>query len=393
MNCPKCGSINLKRNGSGRGVQRMKCLDCRADFPIDADAEIVFENVRLAKQRQKQQDINRIERKAFREFARLDNALLEANEKLRELLEKHTLNFKIQKHKSSKEEAVLLVQLSDLHFNELVNLPHNKYDFTIASKRLKKYADKIKQYATLNNIKSVLIAITGDLMNSDRRLDEMLNMATNRNNATFLGFLLLEQFILDLNQSANINIACISGNESRAKEEKGYSDIIATDNYDFTIFNMLKVGFRNKGINFIEGDASELVVDVNGVNILLLHGEGLETDTQKKVQQIIGKYVARGVEINFVIYGHVHSAYLSDYSARSSSLVGSNDYNEKALFLASKASQNIHIIYKNGIDGIRVDLQNTDGIEGYQIKKELEAYNTKSASKLHHKQTIYQIVV
>ena len=38
----------------------------------------------------------------------------------------------------------------------------------------------------------------------------------------------------------------------------------------------------------------------------MLHGEGLEADTQKKIQQIIGKYVARGTDINFVVYGDPH---------------------------------------------------------------------------------------
>ena len=38
-----------------------------------ADREVITENVRLAKQKQKNQDTNRIERKSFREHARLEN--------------------------------------------------------------------------------------------------------------------------------------------------------------------------------------------------------------------------------------------------------------------------------------------------------------------------------
>lgn len=398
MNCPYCKSESLqsrgtKENKNGDIKRSYYCNDCGKWFSDFDDVEIITQNVQLAKGKQKQQDINRIERKSFREFARLDNALLESNEKLIETIKNNPFKITLQTHKQTKENIALIVHLSDLHFNELVNLPNNKYDFKIAAKRLQKLAEKTKLKAKIYNIKTIFIAITGDLMNSDRRLDEMLNQATNRNNATYLSYLLLSQFIIDLNQIANISIAVVSGNESRVKEEKGYSDIVATDNYDFTIFNMLKVKFENK-IVFIDGDPSELVVRVGNVNVLLLHGEGLEVDTQKRIQQIIGKYSLRGIEIGFVLYGHVHSPYITDFSARSGGMVGSNDYNEKALFLVSRASQNLHLVFPDkSIDSTKVDLQNTDNCEGYKIINALESYNAKSAKKLHHKQIIHQIVI
>ncbi len=395
MNCPYCKSADvIKRGFTSAEKQRYSCKDCDAWFSEDVTPDIIEQNVRLSKNRQKQQDLNRIERKSFREHARIENPLIEYNKELIEVIKNSTIDLKTKEHKSIQDEAVLLVQLSDLHFNELISLPHNKYDFTIAGKRLKKLAKKIKEESTLYKVKNIFIAMTGDLMNSDRRLDEMLNQATNRSNATYLSYCLLAQFILDLNQIANIHIASVSGNESRIKDEVGYSDIIATDNYDFTILNMLKVGLGDKkGIEFIGGDPSELVVGVAGQNVLLMHGEGLETDTQKKIQQVVGKYIPRKQMIDFVVYGHVHSPYITDYSARSGSMAGSNDYNEKALFLVSKASQNIHLFFKDrSIDSKKIDLQYTNG-DGYNIEKSLEAYNTKSAGKLHKQQTVYQITI
>ena len=44
-------------------------------------------------------------------------------------------------------------------------------------------------------------------------------------------------------------------------------------------------------------------------------------------------------------------------------------------------------------DGIVVDLQNTDNIKGYEIIKELEAYDAKSASKVNNHTTIFQVVI
>ena len=34
------------------------------------------------------------------------------------------------------------MQITDLHGNELVNLPHNKYDFNVMAKRLKLYVSQ-----------------------------------------------------------------------------------------------------------------------------------------------------------------------------------------------------------------------------------------------------------
>jgi len=70
--------------------------------PADPDRELLAFNVRLAKQRQGLLDVQRLERKAFREHARVDNAVA-----ARPL-----------PHRDG--GSVLITQLSDLHFNERV---------------------------------------------------------------------------------------------------------------------------------------------------------------------------------------------------------------------------------------------------------------------------------
>ena len=71
------------------------------------------------------------------------------------------------------------------------------------------------------------------------------------------------------------------------------------------------------------------------------------------------RYKARGTNVDYVIFGHIHSARVGDTFSRSSSMVGANDYSEKALNLAGRASQNCYIFYENGNrDGIKIDLQN-----------------------------------
>ena len=184
------------------------------------------------------------------------------------------------------------------------------------------------------------------------------------------------------------------GNEGRANKELGWSNAVATDNYDYTIYNCLRYLFKDSNINFIDGDPSEIVINVAGQNLLMLHGHGgLKGGIEKAINQIMGRYASQGIEINYVIFGHVHSARVGDNYSRSSSMVGANDYSEKALNLTGRASQNCYVFYENGNrDGIKIDLQNTD-CEGYKIDKELEAYNAKSAHKTNKHETIIKIVV
>jgi len=355
-----------------------------------ADKDIVQYNIRLAKQKQKFQDLNRIERKAFREDARLENALAEYNKELISLLKNHSINVKLKKVKKD-NKAVLVCQIADTHFNELVSVDTNKYDFEVASKRLQKYAYLVKRYAKFHKAEKILIAITGDLLNSDRRLDEKLAMATNRSKATLLSVHLLKHFILDLNEVAEIQVCCVTGNESRVNEELGWVDIVASDNYDLSIFEMLRLLLPD--INFIRGNALELVVEVMGKNILVIHGHQLRSMNTTEISKVISKYSSRGTIIDFVICGHLHETMIKDNFARSSSLVGSNAYSENALNLTGTAAQNIYCFTNDGRHDIRIDLQNTDQWDGYDIDKELFAYNAKSLDKTHKKETVFKIII
>lgn len=358
--------------------------------------EMMRENARLVKQSQKYKDLNRVERKVVRGSIQLENAVAEYNKELVEILK----TYKLPKFAYSKRKIVEkiprtgIVHLTDLHLNELVDLQHNKYDFPIASQRLSLFAKRTKQYFKAKGIKNILVAMTGDLLNSDRRLDELLSEATNRSKATFLAVNLLEHFILDLNRDFNICIASVTGNESRIADNVGWSEIMATDNYDFTIFNVLKLLFRDSNVKFLIGDSVEQIVEVSGQNILLIHGNQLKAaSVEQSIQKIKGKYTARNIRIDFIMYGHLHSTRIGDTYARGASLVGANAYSDGALQLESRASQNLHIFYKNGSrDSIKVDLQSADYIKGYSILKDLEAYNAKSLKKARKKKIVVNVV-
>ena len=392
--CPRCYHRGLTKSGFDKSRQRYECRACkhRSVNPIE-DLELLRENVKYRKEKQKAQDVTRIERKGFREHARIENAVEEYSKELKKLFEKNRLHKLTKSHKISKR-AVGVIQFSDVHFNELVELQNNRYDFKVASQRCQYFVEKASAYFKINGVSQVVVALTGDLMNSDRRLDELLNQASNRANATFLAVDIMQQVVLDLNSRFNVSVANVVGNEGRANKELGWSNQVATDNYDYTIFNCLRYLFKGSKVHFIDGDPSELVINVAGQNLLMIHGHGaISAGVEKSINQICGRYSMKGIKIDYVIFGHVHSARVGDCFGRSSSMVGANDYSEKALNLGGRASQNAYVFYDNGNrDGIKIDLQNVD-CDGYEIDKTLEAYNAKSAKKNRKRETIFKVVV
>jgi predicted phosphodiesterase len=377
-----------------------KRVEAKESFIQEAD--IAETAGKLAKQKQKLQDMNRVNTKIFRENTRLENAVGEFSRELTDILRENDFSKTTKRHKSgggskSKMKASAILQLSDVHFNELVtDQMDNKYDFAVASKRLKLYVEQCKMYLKPLGIKNIVFAMTGDMMNSDRRLDELLCQASNRSYAVFLAVDILNQVILDLNKDFNVTVAYVVGNEGRITKDIGWAEAVATDNYDSTMFNMLKIMHKkSKGIDFIVGDPVELVVEVAGQKVLLMHGHGSVSpgaNLGNSVQKVFGRYSTKGIKLDYVIMGHIHETYISDYFGRNASLVGSNAYGDRKLGCISRASQNMYIFYTDGRrDGIKIDLQNVDHITGYNIDESLAAYNAKSGDKIVEHKTIFEI--
>lgn len=367
------------------------------------DYEIVAENARLAKQSQRLSDIQRIERKSFREHARIENAVISYNEAIVGELKKIGVSLGDCPRRSGPldpKAAAMVVHLSDNHFNELVNLPTNRFDFQVAAKRLQLLARKAKLFGKAYGVERVVVFFGGDLMNSDRRLDELLAMSTNRAKATLLAVHLYRQFLMDLRADFFVDCFGVTGNESRAKDNLGWVDVVATDSYDYTIYSMLQVIFEaieDKGMRFHPMEANDVVFKIHSETFLGIHGHQINATDQKKVQAMMGKYSAKGINVTHILCGHIHSSMVGDNISRNASLVGSNAYSEEALGFVSRACQNIHIVTPDGMDGVRCDLQDVSGIDGYDIVPALEAYNARSADKAHDAmvdpQTIIRVVI
>ena len=329
----------------------------------------------LTKTVQKLRDEQRIEKKIKRIEFRKNNSLEKYVSGISNKLSKCIIS-PLKKHNFEEQEHEGIFQLSDLHFNEIISdLEENEYDFQIASKRLQKYTHEAIKFFKNFNIKKVLIAMTGDVLGSDRREDEKLNMATNRAKATIIGTFLIQNVIQELNEFFDIKIIMVCGNESRSFEI-GDSDMIFSDNYDFVLYNMLKMLFKDNLDMFVDGDVYKKIVKIKNKNIMFLHGHNLKSNVEAQIEKMIGQISANNkITLDYIIFGHIHQCQISDFYARSSSLSGGNTYSSNRLQLISKASQNIHIVSENTIHSIKIDLQNIDKFSGYEIYPGFEIKN------------------
>lgn len=373
----------------------------RVSEGLDGDSELIEENVRLAKQKQRLQDMNRIERKSWREQTRYENAVSAYGKSLVEEMQKYGkgLTDKINLNplvKVDRADKCGVIQLTDLHGNEEVNMPNNKYNFTVLSKRLKKLIDESLKYFEFRGVNRVLFTLTGDLLNSDRRLEELMAMSTNRSKASVLMAHLITQAILDVrNRGYEVSVVSVLGNESRVNQEMSFSNESISDSYDFTIVSMAKIAIEAmnvKGITFLSIDQMETVVQIGSQHWLVTHDVAKVTSSPAKTQSTMGRFAWNGTPINYIIGGHLHSANITDVSARSGSMVGSNAYSEHSLNMAGRASGICYSVEGNDRFSQYIDLQHADN-EGYEVESKLIAYNVKSHAKTKDQTVIFKVVI
>lgn len=351
------------------------------------DAEMIEANDSLKKQAQFHKDKNRIAEKAYRSHAREFNAAQALNEAIERAIEKLPeclLDYQVRTGPYQSDTPVIVAQLSDLHLNELINMGDvNTFDFKVASQRLQKYVEMLKLQAETFGAERVVFAFGGDLVNSDRRIDEKLAEATNRADAMVIAGELLFEMIMDVRADYFVDVLAVVGNEGRVGEKQSFAKKAAKYNYDTGVLKIVrslceKACPVDKGLRWYlhESGINERTFEIKGKTFLILHGNqgGVAGGSQKTVQAAIGKYaMTRDIKIDKVLAGHIHSSIAGDYFSRNASLAGSNDYSDSLQF-ASKAAQNLHVVTDDSIFSLVVDLQDASGFEGYPIEHLLELY-------------------
>lgn len=351
-----------------RGIVR-RAFEEKADETNERRSQYQQDQIiSLQKSLQNARDQNNLHRKINRNIDREVTALSTLYEEIHKALQNVIFAKPVDSYHISEEadtSKVGVIQLSDLHFGETTDNSHPyKHDNAVAYKKLKHFHNEVYKTFNQKGISKVVIAFTGDMMNSDRRLDEVTMNAGTRAETLVEALDILQEFIASVAVWADeVYVASVIGNESRIGQFVSWAKHTATDNFDYIIHNCLERLFSNNNkVKFISmnDDVHEKLLDIDGFKLLLTHGNNTlaSKNPEAEVAKLKGRYADKGQNVDYVIFGHIHSTMITDTFARSASLVGGNGYSDKNLNLSSKASQNYYIIDTNNktITGSNVDL-------------------------------------
>lgn len=265
--------------------------------------------------------------------------------------------------KKSSSKNKMLVTLSDLHIGVVVNNCNgNYYNYEIAQKRLALYIKEILDYCKLYNITEVYVCGLGDYlehlyMRSNQSQDCEFNLAAQIKNASKI----IISFLVSLSEYVNVTYEGIGGNHDRMNGDKkanfddDNANIIINDN----IKNFIEQTQAEKLI-LVNNDefAKEIILEINGNKIKLIHGDDEGTSSGKLQQHISSD----NEFYNLIIQGHLHHYKIhSENFGRNymfvGCLMGRNTYSKK-MKCSTNASQGIVIFREDGkYIPINVDLQ------------------------------------
>lgn len=334
------------------------------DMYFDELSVLEKENIRLKKDIQRYRDKIRILQNEIKQVNRKEN---DFEEILKELLDKvdKQEKIKIEHNTSINNDNIGIIQLSDLHFNKVVKLAENKFNFDVAQKRLTKLFRKAQTIFDMNNIKKVAIIFTGDLFNLDKYNNKITNEGT-RAEGFYKGWNIMRTLLDEMYSKYELMFAGVVGNESRIDDEFPISDSLAINNFDWLLYQFIKERYSDC-IFLNDNNKIEDVISINNKNIHISHGYFLKqifsgSKLKNKLESLndirVRWLLKKNIKIDYFLFGHIHSPLITDEFGRSGSLVGADDYSSNKLnIVSSKSSQNIYIVSKNNIYGLIIPLE------------------------------------
>lgn len=361
----------------------------------DVDEEYDIEKtVQLEKNAQKRQDLVTYLRRNNRNDYRLLNYTESLYEELIEKLDNVKFDIpKIKEVKIEKENKSAILCLSDLHFGTLINSYQNciGYDFTIISKRLKKYVTKAIKTMKDNHVTTVYVANLGDIVSSSRRSDEKLGTVSSQTNCMLVAVTILEQVLVELCSNFNkVVFTGIVGNESRIDQQDfSFHNMNLQNNCDWLVLTMLKhiLDGKIKNLSFIVPiNPMKQLLEIpisNGetYKVCIAHGNMIRKLCDDSEKVYTNEFFENGIKVDTTIIGHYH--HLGVFSDGRLILCGStmedNAY-AKAIGCNGRAFQNLILINNdNTYWNCPIRLSDVSDVKDeYKFDKELEncAYNS-----------------
>jgi len=256
-------------------------------------------------------------------------------------------------------ETVVLF-LSDLQWGEVILLDAmdglNSYNLDIARKRLMRWSaaviDLLTHHWSGPPPDRVILILGGDLISGGIHLelaktDELAPLPAVRDVAEHL-----RQAILSINTAiaCPLDVISLPGNHGRTTM-RPESKEAATTSLDMLVSDFLEMGLRDQtDITFYAPPSPDALFSVYGWRILATHGDrigsrgghgfiGPAAVAARGFKKLVGDYAARGVHLDLVLIGHLHTALQLEEGFVNGCLPGPSEYSRDYRFRPRPATQ------------------------------------------------------
>lgn len=343
------------------------------DKHVDLVASSKLESIRSAvgelyyEKRTNQETLNELN-KLKRDFVRTAVIAEEVRDAFLDKIELNVPHY-IYKPLTSPFKTKAIVVITDWHIGVTVDgVCGNWFNLEIAKKRIAKLKQKVLDYCIIHKISEIEVCSLGDMV-------EHVNMRYKQNNeaefklarqiveATHLIF----DFITSLASHVNVTFTGIAGNHDRLQGDKDIA--FDDDNVSVVINDNIRTLIQMSNaqrLKFcaVEDGATEIIKELNGRKIRLVHGHLDEGNKRDRIKS----YISMENEFfDALIYGHLHNFKVEEsdngrLAVGVGCLVGRNSYSKK-ISCATNASQMIFVVTEDGdMLPIKIDLQNTGGL-------------------------------
>jgi regulator of replication initiation timing len=295
-------------------------------------------------------------------------------------------------NKKAKYKEDLVIHISDQHADQIV-LPEQvggleNYDFNVALCRAETYVDKTLEY--IYNMKNyefenVWILMYGDLVSGEihgaEKESYYRNMFKNSIAVAKMNSLMIRDFA---SYFKKINVICLTGNHGRRTLKKDFYN--PQNNWDYLVYQTMKMSCENiPNINFTIPNSYSIVVEINGHNFFIAHGDQIKSynsipyyGIERKTRRLIALNSSQGRHINYYVFGHFHTgssmSHLNGETIINGSWLGTDPYAYDSLSVFNKPKQWIHGVDKKYGISWRMDVHLKDekkekkGPERYKVE-------------------------
>lgn len=242
--------------------------------------------------------------------------------------------------RKGRREVVPVIVASDWHIEETVTAAItnglNEYNLDIAQESVKQFfsksCDKINEAKEHKEVKTVVVALLGDIINGVLRAEDLESNQTSSVDALTLARSLIYSGIKALVRASgcNIRVICCVGNHGRLTEKIHFSNQVH-QSLEYLLYKTLERDFRDyEKVTFVVSEAPYVIQPIFGVRVRFHHGHsikfhggigGIAVPVLRKIAQM-----NTIEEADLDVIGHFHTSQMFSNVIVNGSLVGSNGF-------------------------------------------------------------------